>query len=50
MVSAISTVCVLAIVLALVLILKLILLFHQEDGVVEVEIGDEGKRRIKTSC
>jgi hypothetical protein len=44
MVSAISTVCVLAIVLALVLILRVILLFHQEGGAVEVEIGDEKNR------
>ena len=44
MISAISILCVTAIVLTLVLILKIILSFHEEDGVVEIDIRDQGKR------
>jgi len=43
MISAVSILCVIAIVLTLVLILKLIFSFHDEDGVVEIDIRDEGK-------
>ena len=44
MVSAVSIFLVIAIVLTLVLILRLIHSFHQDDGIVEVDIGDKGKR------
>jgi hypothetical protein len=44
MISAISIFFVIAIVLTMVLILRLIYSFHQEDGVVEIDIGDKGKR------
>jgi hypothetical protein len=43
MISAVSILCVVAIVLTLVLILKLIFSFHEGDGVVELEIRDQGK-------
>ena len=43
MISAVSILFVVAIVLTLVLILKLILLFHEGDGVVEIDIRDQGK-------
>jgi hypothetical protein len=43
MISAVSILCVIAIVLTLVLILKLIFSFHDEDGVVEIDIRDKGK-------
>ncbi len=46
MISAISILCVFAIVLTLVLILKLILSFHKEDGVAEIEIRDKGERGL----
>ena len=45
MISAISVLCVTGIVLTLVLILKTILSFHEEDGVVEIDIRDKGKRK-----
>ena len=45
MISAISILCVTAIVLTLVLIFKIILSFHEEDGVVEIDIRQKGKRR-----
>jgi len=45
MISAVSILCVSAIVLTLVLVLKLIFSFHEEDGVVEIDIRDQGKRR-----
>jgi hypothetical protein len=44
MVSAISIFFVIAIVLTLVMILRLIHSFHQDDGIVEIDIGDKGKR------
>lgn len=44
MISAISILCVTAIVLTLVLILKIILSFHEEDGVVEIEVREKRKR------
>jgi len=44
MISAVSIFFVIAIVLTLVLILRLIYSFHQDDGVVEIDIGDKGKR------
>ncbi len=44
MISAVSILCVTSIVLTLVLILKLIFSFHEEDGVVEIDIRDQGKR------
>ena len=43
MISAVSILCVVAIVLTLVLILKLIFSFHEEDGVVEIDI--RGKKK-----
>jgi hypothetical protein len=43
MISAVSILCVTSIVLTLVLILKLIFSFHEEDGVVEIDIRDQGK-------
>ena len=43
MISAVSILCVVAIVLTLVLILKLIFSFHEGDGVVEIEIRDNKK-------
>ena len=45
MISAVSIGLIIAIVFTLVLILRLILLFHQDDGMVEIDIGDQGKRR-----
>jgi len=44
MVSAVSIFLVIAIVLTLVLILRLIHSFHQDDGIVEIDIRDKGKR------
>ena len=44
MISAVSIFLVIAIVLSLVLILRLIYSFHQDDGTVEIEISDKGKR------
>jgi len=44
MISATSILCVTAIVLTLALILKIILSSHEEDGVVEIDIRDKGKR------
>ena len=44
MVSAVSILLVIAIVLTLVLILRLIHSFHQDDGIVEIDIRDKGKR------
>jgi hypothetical protein len=41
--SAVSILCVVAIVLTLVLILKLIFSFHEGDGVVEIDIRDKKK-------
>jgi|Cruoilmetagenom7_1024161.scaffolds.fasta_scaffold417412_1 hypothetical protein len=43
MISAVSILCVVAIVLTLVLILKLIFSFHEGDGVVEIDI--RGKKK-----
>jgi hypothetical protein len=43
MISAISIFFVIAIVMTLVSILRLIHSFHQDDGVVEIEIRDRGK-------
>jgi hypothetical protein len=43
MISAVSILCVIAIVLTLVLILKLIVSFHEKDGVVGIDIRDTGK-------
>lgn len=43
MISAVSILCVTAIVLTLVLILKLIFSFHEEDGVVEIDVRDKRK-------
>ena len=43
MISAVSILCVIAIVLTLVLILKLIFSFHEEDGVVEIDMREHGK-------
>jgi hypothetical protein len=43
MISAVTILCVSAIVLTLVLVLKLIFSFHEEDGVVEIDIRDKGK-------
>ena len=43
MISAVSILCVVAIVLTLVLILKLIFSFHEGDGVVEMDI--RGKKK-----
>ena len=44
MVSAVGIFLVIAIVLTMVLILRLIHSFHQEDGIVEIDIRDKGKR------
>ena len=44
MISAVSILCVSAIVLTLVLVLKLIFSFHEEDGTVEIDIREQGKR------
>ena len=44
MISAISIFLVIAIVLTLVLILRLILSFHQDDGIIELDIGEKRKR------
>ncbi len=44
MISTVSILCVSAIVLTLVLVLKLIFSFHEEDGVVEIDMRDQGKR------
>jgi hypothetical protein len=44
MISAVSILCVSAIVLTLVLVLKLILSFHEEDGVVEIEMHEKRER------
>jgi hypothetical protein len=44
MISAVSILCVVAIVLTLVLILKLIFSFHEGDGVVEIEIYEKRER------
>ena len=44
MISAISIFFVIAIVLTLVLILRLILSFHQDDGIIELDIGEKRKR------
>jgi hypothetical protein len=44
MVSAVSILLVIAIVLTLVLILRLIHSFHQDEGMVEIDIRDKGKR------
>lgn len=43
MISAVSILCVSAIVLTLVMVLKLIFSFHEEDGVVEIDIREQGK-------
>ena len=43
MISAVSILCVVAIVLTLLLILKLIFSFHEGDGVVEIDI--RGKKK-----
>ncbi|MCG6943849.1 MAG: hypothetical protein LJE87_00735 [Deltaproteobacteria bacterium] len=43
MISAVSILCVGAIVLTLLLILKLILSFHEGDGTVEIDIRDKRK-------
>ncbi len=43
MISAVSILCVMAIVLTLVLILILIFSFHEGDGVVEIDIHDKRK-------
>ena len=43
MIPAVSILCVSAIVLTLVLVLKLIFSFHEEDGVVEIDIREKGK-------
>jgi hypothetical protein len=44
MVSAVSIFLVIAIVLTLVLILRLIHSFNQDEGMVEIDIRDKGKR------
>jgi hypothetical protein len=44
MISAISIFFVIAIVLTLVSILRLIHSFHQDDGVVEIDIRDKEKK------
>ena len=43
MISAVTILCVSAIVLTLVLVLRLIFSFHEEEGVVEIEIREQGK-------
>ena len=45
MISAVSIVLIIAIVFTLVLILRLIVSFHQDEGMVEIDIRDQGKRR-----
>ena len=44
MISTVSILCVSAIVLTLVLVLKLIFSFHEEDGVVEIEMHEKRER------
>jgi hypothetical protein len=44
MISAVSILCVSAILLTLVLILKLILSFHEGDGTVEIEMHEKRER------
>jgi flagellar biogenesis protein FliO len=44
MISAISIFFVIAIVLTLILILRLILSFHQDDGIIELDIREKRKR------
>jgi len=44
MISAISIFFVIGIVLTLVLILRLIHSFHQDEGIVEIDTLDKGKR------
>ena len=45
MISAVSIGLIIAIVFTLVLILRLILSFHQDEGMVEIDIRDKRKRR-----
>lgn len=45
MISVVSILCVSAIVLTLVMVLKLIFSFHEEEGVVELDIREQGKER-----
>ena len=44
MISAVTILCVSAIVLTLVLVLKVIFSFHEEDGVVEIDMREQGKK------
>ena len=44
MISAVSILLIIAIVFTLVLILRLILTFHQDEGMIEIEIRDKRKR------
>ena len=46
MISAISIFFVIAIVLTLVLILRLIHSLHQDEGIVEIDISDKGKKGL----
>jgi hypothetical protein len=43
MISAVSILCVMAIVFTLVLVLMLLFSFHEGDGVVEIDIRDKRK-------
>ena len=43
MISAVTILCVSAIVLTLVWVLKVIFSFHEEDGVVEIDMREHGK-------
>ena len=45
MISVVSILCVSAIVLTLVMVLMLIFSFHEEEGVVEIDIREQGKER-----
>jgi hypothetical protein len=44
MISAVSIFLIIAIFFTLVLILKLIISFHQDEGLVEINIPDKAKR------
>ena len=44
MISTVSILCVTAIVLTLVSILKVILSFHEEDGVVAIDVREKEKK------
>lgn len=46
MISAITILCVSAIVLTLVLVLRLIYSFHHDEGIVEIDMHEKRKRGL----